>query len=419
MRIAIANWSNGRGAGVEQYLRQVAPAIRSARCETAFFCERDDLVSKDSIHDPSEGPVFCVSHNGETASLHGLRNWRPDLIYAHSLLDPSLEKSLFEISPSVFFAHAYYGTCISGRKSFRFPRQEVCNRTFGPECLIHYYPRKCGGFNPITMLSDYSRQMARLTNLRRCKAILTASKHQRTEYVKLGFAPDSVRIVPLPVREAEVRQSEQAMHRPSLETPGQTVSLIFVGRMVFEKGVEVLLSALPLVASRLDRPLSIKLLGDGPARTRWENKAAKLTSKDARVQVRFAGWCDRDTVNRAFGEAHLLVVPSIWPEPFGMVGPEAGMRSLPAVAFAVGGVGEWLHDGINGHLAKTNPMSPGHFAEAIVECVRDPLHYRELCDNARSCATEFEMTEHIARLMKIFHEACYDNSVHNINKVNL
>ena len=47
----------------------------------------------------------------------------------------------------------------------------------------------------------------------------------------------------------------------------------------------------------------------------------------------------------------LLVVPSVWPEPFGLVGPEAAHHGVPSAAFAVGGIPEWLVDGVSGHLA--------------------------------------------------------------------
>src|SRR5438132_30986 len=60
----------------------------------------------------------------------------PDLIYAHGLLDPELEARTLAIAPGVFCAHAYYGTCISGGKTFKFPVVTPCNRPFGWHCLI-------------------------------------------------------------------------------------------------------------------------------------------------------------------------------------------------------------------------------------------------------------------------------------------
>ena len=47
--------------------------------------------------------------------------WHPDVIYAHGLTDPAIEARTLEVAPAVFFAHNYYGTCISGAKTFKYP----------------------------------------------------------------------------------------------------------------------------------------------------------------------------------------------------------------------------------------------------------------------------------------------------------
>ena len=82
-------------------------------------------------------------------------------------------------------------------------------------------------------------------------------------------------------------------------------------------------------------------------------------------------------------DSDLLVVPSTWPEPFGLIGPEAGLHRLPAAAFAVGGIPEWLSDGVNGRLAPGDPPSAAGLARAIVECVRDPAELARLRNGAR------------------------------------
>ena len=78
-------------------------------------------------------------------------SWRPDLIYTHSLGSPRFEEATLKIAPAVFFAHAYYGTCVSGAKTFKRPTPTPCGRRFGPACLLQYYPRRCGGWSPLTM----------------------------------------------------------------------------------------------------------------------------------------------------------------------------------------------------------------------------------------------------------------------------
>ena len=97
-------------------------------------------------------------------------------------------------------------------------------------------------------------------------------------------------------------------------------------------------------------------------------------------------------------EADLLVVPSVWPEPFGLVGPEAGLHGVPAAGFAVGGIPEWLQDGVNGCLAPGDPPTTAGLADAIVRCLADPDTHRRLRQEAVRCAQRFSMTRHLAEL---------------------
>ena len=104
-------------------------------------------------------------------------------------------------------------------------------------------------------------------------------------------------------------------------------------------------------------------------------------------------------------DSDLLVVPSTWPEPFGLVGPEAGLHGLPAAAFAVGGVPEWLSDGVNGHLAPGDPPSAAGLARAIVECLREPAELARLSRGAREMALRFELDAHLETLVRILGQA--------------
>lgn len=87
------------------------------------------------------------------------------------------------------------------------------------------------------------------------------------------------------------------------------------------------------------------------------------------------------------------------PEPFGRIGVEAGARGLPAAAFAVGGIPEWLIEGVNGHL---RPASSAALANAIVKCLHDGDHYARLREGAREVASRFRLDTHIEQLIELF-----------------
>jgi glycosyltransferase involved in cell wall biosynthesis len=349
----------------------------------------------------SDVPIWCIAELGADAAFAALRTWRPDVIYVHGIQDAAVETALLATAPAVFFAHVYSGTCISGRKSFRTPTIEPCDRRFGAACLAYYYPRRCGGLSPVTMWRDYRHQEARLVTLRRYRAILTGSEHMRREYLKHGFQRDSVHLVPLPITEhkSHVQSSRTAIDR------SRELKLLFAGRMVFEKGGDILISALARVASSLGRPVHLDLVGEGEARKAWQIDAHQVMKQNSNLKIIFHPWLESADLAAAFDGADLLVVPSVWPEPFGLTGPEAGLHSLPVAAFGVGGIPEWLHDGVNGHLADAHPCESDKLAAAISECLRDESHYARLREGAYRVASQFDLSTHVSRLLEILSSA--------------
>lgn len=394
MRIAITNWSRRLVGGVENYLESVIPWLVQAGHDVAFWHEVDAPTDRDPIGCPVAVPRVCIADAGEAEALAALRAWHPDLVYVHGLLDPHLESQVLEIAPSVFFVHAYYGMCISGAKTFTRPNVSPCSRVFGWPCLIHYFPHGCGGRSPVTMFREYQRQSQRLALLRRYDAIVTHTGHMRAELAKHGLAATQVIF---PVR------GSTAPHRSSLDGPWR---LLFVGRMDRLKGGRVLLDALSVVRTRSDHPVHLTLAGDGPERGRWEQQAACLMHGTEGVQVTFTGWVAQAGLDRLMDEADLLVVPSLWPEPFGASGPGAGKRGLPAAAFAVGGISDWLVDGVSGCLAPGNPATAGGLADAIVKCLADPVVYARLQAGAAEVARRFSMDAHLGSLLEIFSAVC-------------
>jgi glycosyltransferase involved in cell wall biosynthesis len=367
-------------------------------------------------------PVWSAAESGAAQALAKLRRWSPDLIYAHGLLDPELEASTIEVAPSVFFAHSYYGTCISGTKTFKHPVVRPCGRRFGWQCMVQYYPRRCGGWSPLTMLKEYRKQSARLELLHGYKAIVTHSAHIKAELIQHGLAANSAYRFPYYVHGSDeelMRGGAQEEGKPENgarpmpasgreETNGRDAGagaarrLLFLGRMDLLKGGGVLLDALPRVLSSLRVPLHVTFAGDGPARQAWEEQAARLQERERSLRVEFTGWVDGARIDELLGACDLLVLPSLWPEPFGLVGPEAGLRGVPVAAFGVGGIPDWLVDGGNGRIAHGDPPTAEGLAGAIVGCLEDPSTHAAMRREATRLAQRFNMRNHLAALLDVF-----------------
>jgi glycosyltransferase involved in cell wall biosynthesis len=123
------------------------------------------------------------------------------------------------------------------------------------------------------------------------------------------------------------------------------------------------------------------------------------------VRVEFAGWVSRARLDELYAESDLLVFPSLWPEPFGLAGPEAGLRGVPVAAFDVGGVSEWLVEGVNGHLAPGDPPTADGLARAVVQCLRDPAAHERLRRGAFETAQRFGLQNHLHALLDLFEHA--------------
>ena len=88
------------------------------------------------------------------------------------------------------------------------------------------------------------------------------------------------------------------------------------------------------------------------------------------------------------------------PERFGLVGLEAGALGVPAVAMDVGGICQWLTDGVNG-VAVAPPATDIRFGDALASLLGDPARLSALRAGAHRIAREMTLAAHVDRLEPI------------------
>lgn len=121
----------------------------------------------------------------------------------------------------------------------------------------------------------------------------------------------------------------------------------------------------------------------------------------ADTEVVFLGWASADECAELLRTSDVLVVPSLWPEPFGLVGIEAQRSGVPVAAFAVGGIPEWLDDGRAGALAPAAPPTAAGLAEAIVRCLtRDDIR-QTVRARAEPTTTAYSIDGHLLALVPL------------------
>jgi glycosyltransferase involved in cell wall biosynthesis len=313
--------------------------------------------------------------------------WGPDVAFSHNMRPLEVERRLLDAVPVAKFMHGYFGTCIGGQKAHLFPRAAPCGRRFGPACLALYVPRRNGRMSLPYIAGQWRWAGEQNALFGRYAAVVTASGHMRREYVRNGVGEDRAHALPLfPTLGAD----------PGPAAAPGAFGLLFLGRMTRLKGGDVLVRAVARASEEVGRAIPVTLAGDGPQRAEWEALARELG-----VDATFTGWVDSSARPELFRAASLLVVPSVWPEPFGLVGLEAGLVGVPALAFDVGGIGEWLRDGHNGRLVRGDPPTAEALAAGIARAFKSPEELREMRIAARETAERLSLPAHLDRLERV------------------
>jgi len=147
------------------------------------------------------------------------------------------------------------------------------------------------------------------------------------------------------------------------------------------------------------------IAGDGTLRREYEQLSASLGLAG---RVEFLGWVDQQRLEHSYRRCALAVVPTIMPEPFGKVGIEALAQGRPVVAFAVGGIPDWLDDGITGLLAK--PADHVDLAAKLHELLEDTVRQQTMgLAGQHSVAERYAAHHHLSTLEAVFNDAIAAN----------
>jgi glycosyltransferase involved in cell wall biosynthesis len=381
MRILVATLNSTRAGGVETYVGALLPRLQQRGYEVTFGYQHGATGRPTRAIDWPERSIHLVDEVG-------LRSVRPDAILMEGRLETRLEARLLGLAPVIFVAHDYAGACISGSKTWSFPRPVVCERTLGPACLLHFLPHRCGGLNPVLALRLFGEERTRQSHILHAARIIVSSEFLAKEYRRSGALESQIVVNPLFVQgpEASIPRELPAVPR-----------IVYLGRLTELKGVSLLLEAVAMASETVGE---IRLLVAGEGSNRW---ALEETARRLAVKAEFLGWLEPDDRDALLRAATLLVIPSIWPEPFGIVGLEAARFGVPAVAFPVGGIPEWLVGGLNGELAERQ-ADPRALANAVVRAVAEAHHYRNLSKGALEVAERFSEERHMSLLTQAIEE---------------
>ena len=390
MRVAIVGANQGLVGGVETYVAWLLAALVQRGHQVAFAYERasadPDRVVAQAVEPLVRWDLETIS---SSAFLGELAAFNPDVVFLQALEDEALDLALTRRFRAVLFAHAFYATCATGWRVHRVPQRQICTRRFGPACLPINYLRGCGSRNPMPLLRLYSKQRSRVDVLKGLAGLVVASEFMRQLYVQHGVPESEVHVLPPPAAFAPDTTP------PEPREPRNHV--LFLGRLTSTKGAVRAVQAVARCQRSLGRPLRLTLAGDGPELDRCKELAFELA-----VATDFPGWVGPEQRLELLRCTDVLLVPSMWPEPFGMVGVEAASVGVPAVAYHAGGIVDWLRPGESGELAEGTSFSAQALAAALARAIGDADHHRTLQLGAWRIAHQFSGERHVSKLEALF-----------------
>jgi glycogen synthase len=209
--------------------------------------------------------------------------------------------------------------------------------------------------------------------------VIVCSEFMKGEVNRLFNSPaDKIDVIYNGVKAAkfefEWSEQERAAHRAKLALPDEKI-VMYVGRFVREKGIQVLLNAASSILAQ--EPNTKFLVVGGGNKERFERFTEWAGLKE---KVLFTGFMANRSLHQLYRVADVAVFPSLY-EPFGIVALEAMAAGVPVVASDAGGLREVvLHD-------ETGTLSfagdPGSVAWAVLRVLKDPTRAKRLSDRAR------------------------------------
>jgi len=214
-----------------------------------------------------------------------------------------------------------------------------------------------------------------------------------------GLPEDKLVMVPNGVNTevyTKIENNDLRHFRNKFALPEEKI-VLFVGRLVHEKGIHVLVNAVPKVLEKVNAKFII--VGNGYMREQLSNivRHIGLTHK-----VMFTGFVDDETLRKLQKCADVSVVPSLF-EPFGIVALEAMAAKSPVVVSDTGGLSEIVEHDLAG--VKVYPDNPDSLAWGIAKVLLDEAYANWITTNAYKKVQEKYDWDKIAQKTKAVYEA--------------
>ncbi|MDC1194402.1 glycosyltransferase family 4 protein [Pseudomonadota bacterium] len=265
-----------------------------------------------------EKPLFKNNFEGIKYSILSLKS--KNVFLAHKMLDTmskeSSQKQLIEIHNRPYLI------------------EKIAKESSSPIILfLHNDPQTMKGSKSVK---------DRANILEKCEIIFCVSEFIKNKFVEgISFKLEKVHVL------------YNGVDKKLKKFPIKKKEILFVGRLVSEKGVDLYVDVVQNIAKNFPdwtfELIGSFRLGDNKNRNEFANT---LTNKFKKIsnQTKFHGFKNQDFVQKKMKTASIIVIPSVWEEPFGLVAAEAMSNGIAIIASDIGGIPEIVKN--NGILIK-------------------------------------------------------------------
>jgi len=239
--------------------------------------------------------------------------------------------------------------------------------------------------------------------------VVTVSNAMKEELIGLGFSAEKIQVVyngvdPQKYSKEEVSDQKVREVRQRYGLKDNDVMVLFLGRLVWVKGVDKLIAAMPHVLQKIPNA-KLVIVGLGDMREYVERMVQSLKLQDT-VKFRFEFIPEEERIAH-YAACDVAVFPSVY-EPFGIVALEAMSMQKPVVvgASGVSGMREVVvSSGQEQNGFHVNPNDPTDIAWGIVNAVQDPQRNLQLGQNGRKkVLQEFSWDQIAKKTIQVYTE---------------
>lgn len=306
-----------------------------------------------------------------------LKEFKPDVVHIHYIY--------YHFSPSILFALGKYPTIYTLHAHELIAPVGVDRKA---ECRHDYidYCRHCLPLHRYYIEKIKRRIFKGLSGV--IDNYVSPSEYYRDIHLKAGFKNITVLSNAVEIFE----ESPLAYNK----------IILYVGRLERGKGVHVLIESMDIIHKQVPES-KLVIVGTGSDEIMLKDMVNK---NGQQPYITFMGQASHNNIEKHYIKCDVVVVPSTWQEPFGLVGVEAMSVGRPVIGTRVGGIPDWLKDAQNGFLVPPNRADL--IAKAAIKLLTNKTLLDKMSVNAGVMAKNYSIDNHAASLVNIYQDNAKD-----------